>query len=220
MKATWRGEVSSFADQLESLRKAQDSVERSRILWVCQNRDDEVRNDRKLISYPQYPEIDGRRVLRADMVITEPYFRGFLNSIKAGGAAYLLWKSEYGNFGDKHTLAQETPLDEDGMYPCGIRVESVQTDDGEIYPDKSILDGSSYYSGGAADPDGLLLTEHQLGQLDFMAINYDFFGAQQWASWWAWMFWRANAGLVWPDKAKALTEEGMAFLVDHDVDCH
>jgi hypothetical protein len=157
------------------------------------------------------------------MVITEPHLREFLDSIKAGGAAYLLWKSKYGNFGDTHGSAEDTPLDEDGYYPCGIGVQPVL--EGKdiptykyVYPDKKALEFSTYYSGASADPDGLLITKNILDQLDFMATNHEFFGAQQWAQWWVWVFWEYYSGNVWPDKRTALVEEGYEFLRENNAE--
>ena len=214
--------VISFQSQLEELRLAKDAEERSRILQGYDDADRLVRfsKDREVavLTPPQFPEIAGRRVRANDMVVTKPHLREFLDSIKAGGAAYLLWKSNYGNFGDTHGSAEDTPLTSDGHYPCGARVEYVMDGYEETYPDKKLLDYSSYYSGACADPDGLLITEHILGQLDFMATNYEFFGAQQWAQWWVWVFWKYYAGWVWPDKAEALAEEGHAFLSAYGID--
>ena len=221
----------SFHSQFEELRLAKDVEERSRILQGYDDADILTRRSKKweealfVVTPQKFPEIRGRRVRATDMVVTEPHLREFLDSIKAGGTAYLLWKSKYGygNFGVTHASAEDTPLTSDGHYPCGIRVEYVihECKDGiykEIYPDKQALDYSSYYSGASADPDGLMITEHVLGQLDFMATNYEFFGAQQWAQWWVWVFWQYYAGWVWPDKAEALVEEGCAFLTANGVE--
>lgn len=229
MKSIWSGIGDedifvSFQSQFEELRLAKDVEERSRLLKAYEEADTATRRSKNLeeamflVTPPKFPEIVGSRVRATDMVVTEPHLREFLDSIKAGGAAYLLWKSKYGNFGDTHGSAEDTPLDEDGMYPCGIRVEYVMDGSEQIYPDKKLLDFSSYYSGACADRDGLLITEHILDQLDFMATNYEFFGAQQWAQWWAWVFWEYYSGWVWPDKAKALVEEGCAFLDANGAD--
>lgn len=231
MKSIWSGvedinNVISFHSQFEELRLAKDVEGRSRILQGYDDADTLTRRSKKweealfLETPPKFPEIAGSRVRATDMVVTEPHLREFLDSIKAGGTAYLLWKSKYGygNFGVTHASAEDTPLTSDGHYPCGIRVEYVIHEGEEVYPDKKALDYSSYYSGASADSDGLLITEHILDQLDFMATNYEFFGAQQWAQWWAWVFWKRYAGWVWPDKAKALVEEGCAFLDANGAD--
>lgn len=220
--------VISFQSQLEELRLAKDAEERSRILQGYDDADRLVRNskDREmfLLTPPKFPQISGSRVRATDMVVTEPYLREFLDAIKAGGAAYLLWKSRYGNFGVTHASAEDTPLDKDGYYPCGIGVQPVldekdiPTYQGYVYPDKKALEFSTYYSGASADPDGLLITKKILGQLDFMATNHEFFGAQQWAQWWVWVFWEYYAGWVWPDKAEALVEEGYAFLRENNAE--
>jgi hypothetical protein len=219
--------IISFQSQLEELRLAKDAEERSRILQGYDDADMMIRKsqDRELafLTPPKFPQIIGKRVCATDMVVTEPHLREFLDSIKAGGAAYLLWKSKYGNFGDTHGSAEDTPLDEDGYYPCEIGVRSVGargcTGAYEyVYPDKKVLEFSTYYSGASADPDGLLITENILDQLDFMATNYEFFGAQQWAQWWVWVFWEYYAGKVWPDQREALVEEGYAFLRENNAE--
>lgn len=226
MYERWTGvgdieEVISFQSQLEELRLAKDVEERSRLLADYSHADMLVRKSQYreaiLFTPRKFPEINGRLVRATDMVVTEPHLREFLDSIKAGGAAYLLWKNKYGNFGHIHESAEDTPLSECGTYPCGIRVEYVIDGLEAVYSDKKLLDRSSYYSGACADPDGLLITEHILDQLDFMATNYEFFGAQQWAQWWAWVFWKYYSGWVWPDKAEALVEEGDEFLRENNA---
>jgi hypothetical protein len=220
--------IISFQSQLEELRLAKDAEERSRILQGYDDADMLIRKsqDRELafLTPPKFPQIHSKRVRATDMVVTEPHLREFLDAIKAGGAAYLLWKSRYGNFGVTHASAEDTPLDEDGYYPCGIGVQSVvaqgrtAASDLYVYPDKKALEFSTYYSGASADPDGLLITENILDQLDFMATNYEFFGAQQWAQWWVWVFWDYFAGRVWPDQREALVEEGYAFLRENNAE--
>jgi len=214
--------IISFQSQLEELRLAKDAEERSRILQGYDDADRLIRKsqDRELafLTPPKFPEIKGKRVCATDMVITEPHLREFLDSIKAGGAAYLLWKSKYGNFGDTHGSAEDTPLTSDGHYPCGIRVDYVIDGLEEVYSDKKLLDRSSYYSSQCADSDGLLIPKVVLDQIDFIATNYEFFGSQQWAQWTVWAFWGYYAGWVWPDQREALVEEGYAFLRENNAE--
>jgi hypothetical protein len=214
--------IISFQSQLEELRLAKDVEERSRILQGYDDADRLIRKsqDRELafLTPPKFPQISSKRVCATDMVITEPHLREFLDSIKAGGAAYLLWKSKYGNFGDTHGSAEDTPLNEDGYYPCGIRVDYVIDGLEEVYSDKKLLDHSSYYSGQCADSDGLLIPKVVLDQIDFIATNYEFFGSQQWAQWTVWAFWGYYSGRVWPDQRQALVEEGYEFLRENNAE--
>ncbi|MCX7385027.1 MAG: hypothetical protein NTX48_00060 [Planctomycetales bacterium] len=227
MYERWTGvddidDVISFQSQLEELRLAKNAEERFRILVDYNYADMLVRKsqDREAILFTprKFPEINGKRVCATDMVITEPHLREFLDSIKAGGAAYLLWKSKYGNFGDTHGSAEDTPLSKCGMYPCGIRVDYVIDGLEEVYSDKKLLDRSSYYSSQCADSDGLLIPKNVLDQIDFIATNYEFFGSQQWVQWTVWAFWEYYSGNVWLDKRTALVKEGYAFLNANGAD--